>query len=75
MSRMWFGFLLPLLLIAPFAVTMMAPLSAEGRQQVWSLTQSYSVDFSQSRIGVKSAFSTNAKSRFLSVVDGVRVSL
>ena len=33
-SRMWFGFLLPLLLIAPFAVTMMAPLSAEGRQQV-----------------------------------------
>ena len=33
-SRMWFGFLLPLLLIAPFAVTMMAPLSTEGRQQV-----------------------------------------
>jgi len=36
LSRMWFGFLLPLLLIAPFAVTMMAPLSAEGRQQVTS---------------------------------------
>ena len=36
--------------------------------QVWSLTQFYSVDFSQSRIGVKSAFSTNAKSRFASVV-------
>ena len=27
-------------------------------QQVWSLTQFYSVDFSESRIGVKSAFST-----------------
>ena len=37
-------------------------------QQVWSLTQFYSVDFSQSRIGVKSAFSTNAQSRFASVV-------
>ena len=45
--------------------------------QVWSLTQFYSVDFSQSRIGVKkSAFSTNAQSRFASfVVDGVLVSL
>ena len=40
--------------------------------QVWSLTQFYSVDFSQSRIGEKSAFSTNAQSRFASVVvDGV----
>ena len=39
--------------------------------QVWSLTQFYSVDFSQSRIDVKSAFSTNAQSRFASVVDGV----
>ena len=41
-------------------------------RQVWSLTQFYSVDFSQSRIGVKSAFSTNTLSRFVSVVaDGV----
>ena len=40
--------------------------------QVWSLTQFYSVDFSQSRIGVKSAFLTNAQLRFTSViVDGV----
>ena len=40
----------------------------------WSLTQVYSVDFSQSMIGVKSAFSTNAQSRFASVVlDGVLV--
>ena len=37
-------------------------------EQVWSQTQLYSVDFSQSRIGVKSAFSTNAQSRFASVV-------
>ena len=36
--------------------------------QVWSLTRFYSVDFSQSRIGVKSAFSTNTQSRFASVV-------
>ena len=36
--------------------------------QVWSLTQFYSVDFSTSRIGEKSAFSTNAQSRFASVV-------
>ena len=35
---------------------------------VWSLTQFYSVDSSQSRIGVKSGFSTNAQSRFASVV-------
>ena len=40
--------------------------------QTRSLTQFYSVDFSKSRIGVKSAFSTNAQSRFASVVvDGV----
>ena len=41
--------------------------------QVWSLTLFYSVDFSKSRIDVKkSAFSTNAQSRFASVVvDGV----
>ena len=40
--------------------------------QVWSLTQLYSVDFSQSRIGVKSAYSTNPQSRFASIdLDGV----
>ena len=40
--------------------------------QVWSLTKFYSVDFSKSRIDVKSTFSTNAQSRFASVVvDGV----
>ena len=39
--------------------------------QVWSLTQLYSVDFSKSRIGVKSVFSTNSQSRFASVVDDV----
>ena len=40
--------------------------------EVWSLTQFYSVDFSHSMIGLKSAFSTNAQSRFASaVVDGV----
>ena len=38
--------------------------------QFWSLTQFYSVDFSQSRIGGKSVFSTNAQSRFASVVVG-----
>ena len=43
-----------------------------GSSQVWSLTQFYSVDFSKSKIGVNSAFSTNAQSRFASVVvDGV----
>ena len=44
-----------------------SPLPLEGwtpdpfwfSEQVWSLTQFYSVDFSQSRIGVKSVFSTN----------------
>ena len=36
--------------------------------QVWSLTLFYSVDFSRSRIGVKSAFSANAQPRFASVV-------
>ena len=35
--------------------------------QVWSLTQLYSVDFSQSRID-KSALSTNTQSRFASIV-------
>ena len=45
---------------------------ADRGKQVWSLTQFYSVDFSQSRIGVKSAFSTNAQSRFVSnVVDDI----
>ena len=38
------------------------------KTQVWSLTQFYSVDFSQSRIGVNSAFSTNAQSRFAPAV-------
>ena len=43
-----------------------------GQCQVWSLTQFFPVDVSQSRINVKSAFSTNAQSRFASVVvDGV----
>ena len=46
------------------------------RVQVWSLVQFFTVNFSQSRIGVKSAFSTNTQSRFASVVvDGVRASL
>ena len=40
--------------------------------EVWSPTQFYSVDFSQSRIVVKSAFSTNAQSRFASVHKGLR---
>ena len=40
--------------------------------QVWSLTQFYSVDFSQSWISVKHAFSTNAQSRLaLAVVNSV----
>ena len=40
--------------------------------QVGSLTQLYSVDFSQSSISVKSVFSTSARSRFASVeVHGV----
>ena len=48
------------------------PITAILTYQVWSLTQFYSVDFLQSRIIVKSAFSTNAQSRFASVVvDGV----
>ena len=37
-------------------------------KQVWSLTQFFAVDILQSRIGVKSTFSTNAQSRFASVV-------
>ena len=40
--------------------------------QFWSLTQFFSVDFSQSRRGVKKYVFNNAKSRFASVVvDGV----
>ena len=40
--------------------------------KVWSPIQFYSVEYSQSRIGVKSALSTNAQSRFVSAVsDGV----
>ena len=34
--------------------------------QVWSLTQFYSVDFSESRVSERSAFSTNAQSKFAS---------
>ena len=34
---------------------------------VLSLAQFYSVDFLESRIGVKSGFSTNAQSRFASI--------
>ena len=42
---------------------------APDATQVLSLTQFYSVDFSKSRTDVKkSAFSTNAQSRFASVV-------
>ena len=36
--------------------------------QVWSLAQFFSVDLSQSKIGVKSALDTNPQSRFTSVV-------
>ena len=58
--------------------------AAAAAPQVWSLTQFHSVDYSKSRIAVKkSTFSTNAQSRFASVVvdgvleppDGVLVSL
>ena len=45
-----------------------ALLSLAVEDQVWSLTQFYSVDFSKSRIDVKNAFSTNAQSRCASVV-------
>ena len=47
--------------------------AAAAAPQVWSLTQFHSVDYSKSRIAVKkSTFSTNAQSRFASVVvDGV----
>ena len=41
----------------------------EGGQE-WSLTQFYSVNFSQSRIGVESAVFLNAQSRLASVVLG-----
>ena len=46
-----------------------------SKAQVWSITQFYSVDFSKSRIGVKSAFSTNAQSRFASAVFQVSLDL
>ena len=36
--------------------------------EVWSPTQFHSVDFSQSRIGLKSAFSTNPQSSFINQV-------
>ena len=39
-----------------------------GAYQVWSLNHFYSVVFSISSINEKSAFSTNAQSRFASVV-------
>ena len=46
--------------------------SAKANYEAWSLIQFYSVNFSKSRIGEKSAFSTNAQSGFASVVvDGV----
>ena len=41
---------------------------AENEDKVWSLTQFYSVDFSQSRIGVKKGRSTNAQPGFVSAV-------
>ena len=47
---------------------MRLPSKEMSADQVWSLTQFYSVDFSQSRIGVKSVFAKNAQSRFASVV-------
>ena len=48
------------------------PQAVEQLYKVWSLSQLYSVDFLQSRIGVKSAFSRNAQLRFASViVEGV----
>ena len=41
-------------------------------EMVWSLTQFYSVDLSQSRIGVKNTFLSNPQSKFASaVVDGL----
>ena len=40
----------------------------QSSKQVWSLSQFYSVEIPKSRIDVKSAFSTNAQSRFASVV-------
>ena len=51
------------------------PQAVEQLYKVWSLSQLYSVDFLQSRIGVKNAFSTNAQSKFASaVLDGVLLS-
>ena len=55
---------------------MISLFSWQGQNQVWPITEFSSVCFSQSRIGVKSAFSTNAISRFASVVvDSFRASL
>ena len=42
---------------------LVAPGVGSVRDQVWSLTQFDSVDFSKSRIGVKCAFSSNVKTR------------
>ena len=54
------------------SLTVHSNASGSGKGQVWSLTQFYSDDFSKSRIGVKSEFSTNTKSSFAPVVvDGV----
>ena len=52
--------------LAVFLTTRFQPRSVV--LQVWSPTQVHSVEFSKSRIGIKSAFSTNAQSRFASVV-------
>ena len=56
------------------SLTVHSDASGSGKGQVWSLTQFYSVDFSKSRIGVKSAFSTNAQSMSasMSVIDGAQ---
>ena len=62
------GFLLQHMGAGGNAIAQAASQAIAATQQVWSSTQFYSVDFSQSRIGVKSAFSTNAQSRFVSVV-------
>ena len=39
-----------------------------GVNQVWSLTQFYSVDFSQSRIDVKKCAFSNTQARFASAI-------
>ena len=68
-------FLAGVVVVLYFSFCFGAPLDFEPfvtSGQVWSLTQFSPLDFSQSRIGVKNAFSTNAQSRFASVdVDGV----